>query len=1016
MASAAEARARGAREARWGEAAPAEHLGQTRRRLKGGHEARCSRKPSTQEGCSRKPSTQEEQSFDQEEQLCACICSAFITARSMAVARVHESRDARTHGQGRSVAASKSAAACASPPSPSPQSPSFATCALTFLAAAFAMCTVAQIDLVSGMPESVSAREVRWSNWSRSQYAIYRNLDTKAPTISHASVSIICEGRCGAATDTALQQQQLEDEGFSQGVQCGNPSSSSSTPAATVATQQSSSFVCSCHRSFDSDKALFHHRRKTGHAGGTNQLPTAANVVSTPPQLTDAEQAKRDKAVSRIKQCHIDQCAEARFEHCVSNANVQRQKEATQQLVGEMATAVKRTLEGRVKDGVNLDALIDPIMSALEDVKSSKAEASMRQGLLSHNVVPRRRSLGEGIGEDGRPCELFMYDVPLEQSLQREYMHNPSFASYMTDWAERPPNPDGLYTSTQDGSVARNHPALSEPNYDGPPRLGFAHYYDDVEVVNPLGAARTKHKVGLHYVQLLNAPPHIRSELDVIFLVGVVLVHTQDQAGIATVLQGKADEAADGTSFGASLRRFDQPGGISFRTPAGGLTPFRGWLILVAADALAAAELLGMKKSFGPKVKGFCWQCHATTTQDTHCVSSFIDPAHSVFEARTQESYISDRRRAKRMRTEERKEHMSDWGIKTYLHAFTRIPYFRALQYIPRDLMHVELEGNLKVHLHAFLYTAVKKNKWFTLAGLNAQIRDFHFASGKRRPPPIPKRALKGAKGKRPSPKGSIPYTSGHMLQFTLHSLEIMRPLLSPAARQSAEFRAWEAHVQYFSAMMRSEFTDDSIAALDALIREAQQQFLNIAAYSKLWKPKNHFAQHIPADIKLFGPPRTYWCMRFEAKNQDHKRAAKTSNFFNVPKTIADFWGERSALRLRRKRKREQTCITGDGITHCGMHFEMGTWILFCRPGEASKLAQINSIAAQSDQMGQFVMYVTSLPMSEALKLDDNGEWAAAHNVLEADGVLERVTLEEASFTALVAVEFEGVLRFVEQP
>ena len=126
--------------------------------------------------------------------------------------------------------------------------------------------------------------------------------------------------------------------------------------------------------------------------------------------------------------------------------------------------------------------------------------------------------------------------------------------------------------------------------------------------------------------------------------------------------------------------------------------------------------------------------------------------------------------------------------------------------------MHVELEGNLKVHLHGFLYTAVNKYKWFKLAQLNAQIRDFHFASGKRRPPPIPKRALKGAKGKRPNPKGSIPYTSGHMLQFTLHSLEIMRPLLSPAARQSAEFRAWEAHVRYFSAMMRSVKITDSLS------------------------------------------------------------------------------------------------------------------------------------------------------------------------------------------------------------
>jgi hypothetical protein len=92
----------------------------------------------------------------------------------------------------------------------------------------------------------------------------------------------------------------------------------------------------------------------------------------------------------------------------------------------------------------------------------------------------------------------------------------------------------------------------------------------------------------------------------------------------------------------------------------------------------------------------------------------------------------------------------------------------------------------------------------------------------------------------------------------------------------------WSAHVQYFTAMMASTFTDASIAALDGMIFRAQELFLAIEAYSSLWKPKNHFAQHVPNDIKTFGPPRTYWCMRFEAKNQEHKRAGKMSNFRDV--------------------------------------------------------------------------------------------------------------------------------------
>ena len=78
--------------------------------------------------------------------------------------------------------------------------------------------------------------------------------------------------------------------------------------------------------------------------------------------------------------------------------------------------------------------------------------------------------------------------------------------------------------------------------------------------------------------------------------------------------------------------------------------------------------------------------------------------------------------------------------------------------------------------------------------------------------------------------------------------------------------------VKYFSALMATRFTESSIYALDALLHDAQEKFLAISMYSELWKPKNHFVQHLPADIKLFGPPRTFWCMRFEAKNQESPR------------------------------------------------------------------------------------------------------------------------------------------------
>mmetsp|Transcript_2699 Transcript_2699/g.9047 ORF Transcript_2699/g.9047 Transcript_2699/m.9047 type:complete len:112 (-) Transcript_2699:541-876(-) len=60
-----------------------------------------------------------------------------------------------------------------------------------------------------------------------------------------------------------------------------------------------------------------------------------------------------------------------------------------------------------------------------------------------------------------------------------------------------------------DGSVARNHPHLflfrkAMPEEADDVRVGLLLYYDEVEVCNPLGTARGKHKIGAFYYSILN--------------------------------------------------------------------------------------------------------------------------------------------------------------------------------------------------------------------------------------------------------------------------------------------------------------------------------------------------------------------------------------------------------------------------------------------------------------------------------------------------------------------------------
>ena len=52
--------------------------------------------------------------------------------------------------------------------------------------------------------------------------------------------------------------------------------------------------------------------------------------------------------------------------------------------------------------------------------------------------------------------------------------------------------------------------------------------------------------------------------------------------------------------------------------------------------------------------------------------------------------------------------------------------------------------------------------------------------------------------------------------------------------------------------------------------------------------PKHHALLHLPAQIKMFGPPRYSWCFRYEAKNARMKKVMQRNcNYHNIPYTLS---------------------------------------------------------------------------------------------------------------------------------
>lgn len=323
----------------------------------------------------------------------------------------------------------------------------------------------------------------------------------------------------------------------------------------------------------------------------------------------------------------------------------------------------------------------------------------------------------------------------------------------------------------------------------------------------------------------------------------------------------------------------------------------RGWLVLVSADYPAAGLLAGFKKSVSAHL--FCRECDCDHSDEAYpCPHSFLeanDDLHQEHILRELDEYYEQLAHYLSLTTAaERASYLASIGVSTFTeHAFTRIPLFDLTTMIPYDFMHVELEGSLKNELAAMLYYFIRhRPSWgFTLAKLNAQIREYAWPAGFRVPTFTEGYLEKGTKCDHCKTGCHVHMTSGDVMVFVRHSLDLMLPLIGDTS--DPLWQCWIKHVAYIRILMQHSLTADDVVELDRLIYAHHDLFLGdcSAEYGRrLFKPKNHFATHFPPDIRNFGPVRAYWCMRFEALNQLFKNFAKTGVFRDTCKRCAEYW------------------------------------------------------------------------------------------------------------------------------
>lgn len=125
------------------------------------------------------------------------------------------------------------------------------------------------------------------------------------------------------------------------------------------------------------------------------------------------------------------------------------------------------------------------------------------------------------------------YIIPFLESLEQFLSIKDVFDSVLLSFKSNTTLSSDLISDVWDGSFVKTVPLFVSQNGEV---LGFQIYMDEVELANPFGSKKGKHKVSVFYWVLMNLPPIFRSSLRSIQLLGVVGSELLKQRGVEIFL------------------------------------------------------------------------------------------------------------------------------------------------------------------------------------------------------------------------------------------------------------------------------------------------------------------------------------------------------------------------------------------------------------------------------------------------------------------------------------------------
>ena len=482
------------------------------------------------------------------------------------------------------------------------------------------------------------------------------------------------------------------------------------------------------------------------------------------------------------------------------------------------------------------------------------------------------------VKEENAPKAVIHY-VPVIDSF-KNLVQDPSFNEMVEKNQVSDDSELGL-RDVKDGWLYKNNKFFLE----NPGAYTMMLYSDAIELVNPLGAGRGKHKVIQIFFSLCEIPKHQRSKIDRIQLVAVFKEKLIKRFGIKKIYKKLIED----------LKMLEA--GVTVFYPVQRLV--KCGVLLHPADNLEAHMVGGFSQSFSSK--DICRMCHIKHPDLLENIHNYgsephakwtveeYDRAATIVENKSthhQEDSLDDEDSSEgeansdEEEIEDENDEVQLYGIK-HRCPLNSLEAFHSTSGFPPDILHDVFEGLVSQDLLGII-RILSLHNWFSIEEYNNCLQglSYKFHESNDRPQNVP--TLKKTK----KLLGKACSIWIHMRNFPLIIRRFVLDKDDPILILGLKLH------EITERLTASEFKDYEIDVLEDKIvdylDERKNVFDEYPALIGTPKPKTHYISHYPEAIRLYGPPMSYWTARYESRHRIAKNTAESSkNFKNISLTVS---------------------------------------------------------------------------------------------------------------------------------